>query len=70
MQVGGGVNNACNFYESALDGIFHTLRYIFSDEKQKDLYKSLGGGGSLCVGAGVGVGGVGGGGVEVVAVGY
>ena len=41
MQVGGGMDNTFNLLESALGGVFQTWRYIFSDEEQKDLYKSL-----------------------------
>ena len=41
MQVGGGVNNGFDLLESALGGVFQNLRYIFSDEEQKDLYNSL-----------------------------
>ena len=41
MQVGGGVDNTFNLLESALGGVFQTWHYIFSDEEQKDLYKSL-----------------------------
>ena len=41
MQVGVGMDNTFNLLESALGGVFQTWRYIFSDEEQKDLYKSL-----------------------------
>ena len=42
MQSGCGVNNVFNILESALVGVFQTWRYIFSDEEQKDFFKSLG----------------------------
>ena len=41
MQVEGGVNNAFIHPEFSLGGFFQTWRYIFSDEEQKDLFKSL-----------------------------
>ena len=41
MHVVGEVNNAFKILESALDGLFQTWRYIFSDEKQKDLFKQF-----------------------------
>ena len=40
MQVGGGVNNAFDLREFALGSVFHTWRYIFSDEEQIDLQQS------------------------------
>ena len=33
MQVGCGIDNAFNLLESALDGVFQTWHYIFSDEE-------------------------------------
>ena len=41
MQVGVGVSNAFKILESSLGSVFQTRRYIFSDEEQKDLFKSL-----------------------------
>ena len=41
MQVGGGVNNAFIHLKSDLGGVFQTWCCIFSDEEQKDLFKSL-----------------------------
>ena len=41
MQVGSGVNNIFTILASALGVVFQTLRYIFLDEEQQDLYKSL-----------------------------
>ena len=35
------MNNAFIHLESALGGVFQTWCYIFSDEEQKDLFKSL-----------------------------
>ena len=40
-QVGGGVSNTFNFFESVMGRVFQTWPHTFSDEDQYNHFKSL-----------------------------